>query len=475
MYTVTDLGAFDGSWSEATGLNASGQVVGNTTAAQWPTYHAFRTGPNRAIDPTTDDVATTYCNPITFPQAYCLGSVTAFGISDTGQVVGRLHDSFASDDLAFRTGPNATIQTTADWLLPNDTGAMAINASGQVVVEHGSFEAFRLTPHTTGEAFNDYLRENLGTLAAGGFDGLHGRTDAYGINNLGQVVGGSDTGAGGDYSSTFHAFRTRPNKAINPATDDLGTLGGSISYGYSVNVFGQVAGTATTSGDAASHAFRTAPNRRISAAKDDLGTLGGGYSAATSINNFGETVGWASLAGDSVQHAFIYSSGGMQDLNNLVVPSAGCELVGATRNSPDINGAGQIAVNRTCNAQQHAVLLTPIYRAVVQPPIDPDGSSVFSAKRGVIPVKFKLLAQGVKTCALPPATIAITKASRRTLALVSESTYASEGVSQPDCQIEPSECRYKYLLSASQLGAGTYRVDLSINGIMVGHAVFTLR
>jgi hypothetical protein len=95
----------------------------------------------------------------------------------------------------------------------------------------------------------------------------------------------------------------------------------------------------------------------------------------------------------------------MLDLNNLVTPNSGCELIGATRNSPDINDAGQIAVNRTCNGEQHAVLLTPIYKAEVQPPIHANGSSVFPAKRGVIPLKFKLLQQGFRTCMLPPATI----------------------------------------------------------------------
>jgi probable HAF family extracellular repeat protein len=57
------------------------------------------------------------------------------------------------------------------------------------------------------------------------------------MNDLGQAVGRSDTGTGAPDALTYHAFRTRPNKAINPASDDLGTLGGSISYGYAVNIF----------------------------------------------------------------------------------------------------------------------------------------------------------------------------------------------------------------------------------------------
>jgi probable HAF family extracellular repeat protein len=46
---------------------------------------------------------------------------------------------------------------------------------------------------------------------------------AYGINNLGQVVGTSQLA--GDVRS--HAFRTAPNRPIDPRGDDLGALSGS--------------------------------------------------------------------------------------------------------------------------------------------------------------------------------------------------------------------------------------------------------
>jgi probable HAF family extracellular repeat protein len=244
-----------------------------------------------------------------------------------------------------------------------------------------------------------------------------------------------------------------------------------------VNVFGVVVGTATTAGDASSHAFRTKPNRKINPAKDDLGTLGGSYSAATSVNGFGETVGWSALSGDSSQHAFIVSSGGMQDLNNLVVACPGCDLVGSTRNSPDISDSGQIAANRICNGQQqHAVLLTPIYKALVQLPIKADGSSVFSVKQALIPLRFRLLQEGTPTCTLPPAKVAITRVSAQTLALVSEVGISEGGVSSAAASgVVPILCQYVDQAQPAKLGVGTYRVDLSINGIMVGHAVFTLR
>src|SRR5437868_1711708 len=55
------------------------------------------------------------------------------------------------------------------------------------------------------------------------------------------------------------------------------------------------------------------------------------------------------------------------------------------------------------------------YAAKVQPPINSDGSSVFSAKRGVVPVKFTLTQNGVATCNLPPATIAVTRTAGQIL------------------------------------------------------------
>src|SRR5690242_14439380 len=49
------------------------------------------------------------------------------------------------------------------------------------------------------------------------------------INNSGQVVGLSYFGG------QIHAFRTAANQPINPATDDLGTLGGPPSSAFGIN------------------------------------------------------------------------------------------------------------------------------------------------------------------------------------------------------------------------------------------------
>src|SRR6476620_5141000 len=57
------------------------------------------------------------------------------------------------------------------------------------------------------------------------------------INASGQVAGSCLSG-----HNPIRAFRTSPNSPINPATDDLGTFGGSFSVARGVNDSGQVVG-----------------------------------------------------------------------------------------------------------------------------------------------------------------------------------------------------------------------------------------
>jgi parallel beta-helix repeat protein len=115
---------------------------------------------------------------------------------------------------------------------------------------------------------------------------------------------------------------------------------------------------------------------------------------------------------------------------------------------------------------------TPSYSAQIQPPINADGTSVFSVRRGVVPVKFTLTQGGVATCALPPATIALTRTSGGTTGAVDESVYVMAADNGPNFRIDG--CQYVYNLSSSTLGPGTYRVDIKINGQVVGSAIFQL-
>ena len=98
---------------------------------------------------------------------------------------------------------------------------------------------------------------------------------------------------------------------------------------------------------------------------------------------------------------------------------------------------------------------------------------MFGAKRGVVPVKFTLTQDGVATCALPPATIALTRTAGGTIGAIDELVYTGSADTGSNFRID--SCQYVYNLSASALGVGTYRVDIKINGQVVGSGIFQLK
>ncbi len=141
---------------------------------------------------------------------------------------------------------------------------------------------------------------------------------------------------------------------------------------------------------------------------------------------------------------------------------------------------GPFAPNTTTNTVYGSVSsLSPFvvatlrFKAQVQQPINADGTSVFSVRRGVVPVKFTLTQDGAATCALPAATIALTRTSGGTTGAIDESVYSGSADTGSNFRI--SSCQYLYNLSASALGIGTYRADIKINGTVVGNAIFQLK
>ena len=100
---------------------------------------------------------------------------------------------------------------------------------------------------------------------------------------------------------------------------------------------------------------------------------------------------------------------------------------------------------------------------------------MFSVKRGVVPVTFTLTFGGVATCQLPSATISLTRTAGTALGSVDESVYLQASDSGSNFRIDAANCQYVYNLRASSLGTGTYTVNISIGGGVVGSGIFGLK
>lgn len=153
-----------------------------------------------------------------------------------------------------------------------------------------------------------YKLDDLGTLAG------NNATQAWDINNNGQVVGRSYNTASPSY--TEFIWGNGSMRSLN-----LTLTSGSIP---GVNDNGQVVGDGYNS-----HAFLWT-NGNV----QDLGVLAGGTnSSANGVNNASQVVGISDTAVSGVRHAFIWdATNGMQDLGSL----------GGLSSARRINNSGQV-------------------------------------------------------------------------------------------------------------------------------------
>jgi len=255
------------------------------------------------------------------------GFSEAYGINDSGQVVGVSVTSSDDEDAFLYSGGTmtnlGTLSTNPSY---NYSGATGINNSGQVVgyseTSTGAENAFLYSSGTM---------TNLGSLST-----FYDYSVANGINNSGQVVGASQTSSGA-YNAFLYSGGTMSN---------LGTLSTNPSYNYSyassINNSGQVVGASQTS-TGAENAFLYSGGTMT-----NLGSLSLTFnsSQAYGINNSGQVVG-ESETSSGAEDAFLYSSGSMKDLNvlyaSLLVSGTG-SLAGFTSltEATGINSSGEI-------------------------------------------------------------------------------------------------------------------------------------
>ena len=247
----------------------------------------------------------------------------ALGLNDKGEVVGY---SFQGDDYqAFLFSYANRSMTEVGSLGGKLNAACAINAAGQVTGytqdQSGNLLAFifsRSAPIAS-----------LGTLDGGS------TSEAFGINNRGEVVGDSQSG---DQSH-------RPVLFSNTSVQDLG-LGGSnepdaLETAYAINDSDQIVGRHSASNNAF-HAFLYSNGNTT-----DLGTLGGANGEALAINKHGHLVGDSDTT-DGATHAFLFD-GSLKDLGTL----PGYENASYARG---INNSGEIVGESDSADQKRAFI-----------------------------------------------------------------------------------------------------------------------
>lgn len=287
-------------------------------------------------------------------------------MNSKGAVLGEANTSYTVDLYCLFGPPNCFMSDAFEWHngvltdltgLPgnvNGTYEAGINSRDWVTGLSGNGAIDPLTgyPEMVAVVWKHGKVNDLATL--GGNAGA-----AYGINDRGQIVGGTlnevpdnfSTGfpapnCGGylcideSYPALFFPSATQVHAVLwqNGTMKDLGTLGGPDSFAFQINASGEIAGQSyldsvpnANTGVPTTHPFFIGHDGRMV----DVGSLGGTASWVGGLNNRGQMIGAMTLPGDAGWHPFLWSNGVLKDLGTL---GADCGMATSINDVGDVVG-----------------------------------------------------------------------------------------------------------------------------------------
>ena len=302
---MTDLGTLGGDTSNAFGINDSGQVVGYSYLADNVTYHAFIwSAATGMVDLGTDNAVNS----------------RAWAINSAGDVVGDNDYAGIKSQLPFYWSPGGGFVLIGANLQRGYNFAFGINDASEVT---GQFYA----PYPYVRAFSWSASQGDPPRFLAGLPGGGHESVGNGINNLHHITGTANLSNGRFIAFFWNGTRMSRIAAI---------AGNSYTAGEAINDNDEVVGVGVDSaGQYEGFYWSSAAGQVL------LQTLGGQHSAGFGINRSGAFTGLASNASEAY-HAVIWNSSTGTPIDLGTLPGGTNSLGRAINNLGQVVGASDV-------------------------------------------------------------------------------------------------------------------------------------